>query len=404
MWQSRRQRFVFETKVRLRESVIRCLWLKELPWVHKLKRLQFSVPSPRRSAGRGQFPAAGWTAARWPRPVVTFPYADDFFLSYASSRRGSCWQYRIAVTCRLTRVLCRSMLRGLFHRSCLRTWELHAHFYWRLQIRCRRRIWSYLPWSYSMRQSTPLYINFYRRAVGHFSSDKISFYLGCWGFCYFFWLQSSLPVLEDFNNAHPIVSDIFNWLVLAARRGHIISFCWIPAHVSVKGNEEADELAKTGASRQVTACPVQHRDLFPIIRAAVHVVWQERWNANRATSKMGAITARAMSPWSYAHVQDRCRETALARLRTGHTRLTHGFLMSQGVEPYCNACLVSLTVRHLLVECPSLRELREQCLAQCRGRDGSFSLSLSLALVEEALSPGHEVLKFLQKSGFLYLL
>ena len=70
--------------------------------------------------------------------------------------------------------------------------------------------------------------------------------------------------------------------------------------------------------------------------------------------------------------------------------------MSRGVEPYCDACFVLLTVWHLLVECPSLRELREQYLAQCWGRDGSFSLSLAMG--EEALSPGHEVLKFLQEA------
>ena len=65
-------------------------------------------------------------------------------------------------------------------------------------------------------------------------------------------------------------------------------------------------------------------------------------------------------------------------------------------------CLVPLTVLYLLVECPSLRELREQYLAQCQGRDGSFSLSLALG--EEALFLGHELLKFLQESGFLHLL
>ena len=67
-----------------------------------------------------------------------------------------------------------------------------------------------------------------------------------------------------------------------------------------------------------------------------------------------------------------------------------------------HSSLVPLSVRHLLVECPSLRELREQYLAQCRGRDGSFFLSLVLG--EKALSPGHEVLKFLEESGFLHLL
>ena len=93
---------------------------------------------------------------------------------------------------------------------------------------------------------------------------------------------------------------------------------------------------------------------------------------------------------------------ALACLQAGHVRLTHGFLISRGVERYCDECLVPLTVRHFLVECPSLRELREQYLVQCRDRNRSFFLPLALG--EEALSPGHEVLKFLQESGFLHLL
>ena len=140
----------------------------------------------------------------------------------------------------------------------------------------------------------------------------------------------------------------------------------------------------------------------PTQRSAVHIVWLERWNANKATSKMVSITTRAVSPWSYARVRGCCRETTLARLRMGQTSLTHGFLMFRGVEPYYDDCLVPLTVRHLLVECSSLRELGEQYLAQCWGRDGGFSLSLTLG--EEALSPGNEMLKFLQESGFLHLL
>lgn len=201
-----------------------------------------------------------------------------------------------------------------------------------------------------MRQSTPFTSIFTAELWAILVAIRSLFTLDVGGFVIFTDSRAALSALEDFNNAHPIVSDIFNGLVLAARRGHRISFCWVPAHVSVKGNEEADELAKTGGSGQVTACPVPHRGLFPTIRSAVNIVRQERWNANRATSKMGAITARTVSPWSYAHVRGHCRETVLARLRTGHTRLTHGFLMSRGVVPYCDNCLVPLTVRHLLIE------------------------------------------------------
>ena len=74
--------------------------------------------------------------------------------------------------------------------------------------------------------------------MSHFSSDKITFYLGCWAFVVFTDSTAAMSALEDFSNAHPKVPDIFNWLVLAACRGHKIYFCWVPAQVSVKENEE----------------------------------------------------------------------------------------------------------------------------------------------------------------------
>ena len=64
----------------------------------------------------------------------------------------------------------------------------------------------------------------------------------------------------------------------------------------------------------------------------------------------------------YANVRERRLQTVLARLRIGHTRLTHSYLMSGEYQPYCDDCLVPLTVWHLLVECPSLVELRQRFL------------------------------------------
>ncbi|MPC09761.1 hypothetical protein E2C01_002379 [Portunus trituberculatus] len=38
-------------------------------------------------------------------------------------------------------------------------------------------------------------------------------------------------------------------------------------------------------------------------------------------------------------------------------------------RPYCDDCLVPLKGRHLLVECPSLMDLRQRYLYRCCGRD-----------------------------------
>ena len=52
-------------------------------------------------------------------------------------------------------------------------------------------------------------------------------------------------------------------------------------------------------------------------------------------------------PWLYAHIP-----------RKLEVILTHGYLMSGDYQPFCQDCLVSLTVRHFLIEYPSFEDAR----------------------------------------------
>ena len=44
----------------------------------------------------------------------------------------------------------------------------------------------------------------------------------------------------------------------------------------------------------------------------------------------------------------------LRRLRIGHTRVTHKYLLSGDSQPLCDKCQCSLTVKHILLECCSI--------------------------------------------------
>ena len=182
--------------------------------------------------------------------------------------------------------------------------------------------------------------------------------------------KSVLQSLSGFNPRHPLVLEILEWLLLAKRRGKDIAFCWVPSHVGIPGNEHADVVAKTAATQ---AAPrnfkVPFRDMFPLIKQQVRNQWQLHWeNLHQTNMKMRKITSSSL-PWHY-HPMPRRWETALCRLRIGHTRLTHGYLMAAGPQTFCMDCLVPQTVEHLLVECPSLGDERNTFLAYGKTNSG----------------------------------
>ncbi|MPC77799.1 hypothetical protein E2C01_072266 [Portunus trituberculatus] len=123
---------------------------------------------------------------------------------------------------------------------------------------------------------------------------------------------------------------------------------------------------------------------------------EEMANGGVATSKMEEITTSTIPQWTYFHVRDCRAQTLLARLRIGHTYLTQRYLLTRDLQPYCEDCLV----QHLLVECPSLIELRHRYLYRCRGRDSGVYY-LSMVLRPECLVQGHDVFRGLGESGLL---
>ena len=48
------------------------------------------------------------------------------------------------------------------------------------------------------------------------------------------------------------------------------------------------------------------------------------------------------------------------RLQIGHSRLTHSYLLSGDDSPTCQSCGIQLTVKHILVECANLQDIREK--------------------------------------------
>ncbi|XP_018007020.1 uncharacterized protein LOC108664837 [Hyalella azteca] len=170
--------------------------------------------------------------------------------------------------------------------------------------------------------------------------------------------KSVMQALRVYNSSHPIVLEILKGLVRLAGARRAVSVCWVPGHVGVRGNERADEATIEAASsdQAIHSEQVPCRDHYPI-KASIRHIWQEQWlnvrSKNRTTIK------DCVQELSSSYQKSRKMEVALCRLRIGHTRLTHSYLIERRPMPYCNDCLVPLTVWHIMAECPSHRDKRQ---------------------------------------------
>ena len=52
--------------------------------------------------------------------------------------------------------------------------------------------------------------------------------------------------------------------------------------------------------------------------------------------------------------------TGLNRLHIGHSFLTHSFILRREEAPVCVACGTVITVKHILIECADLLEIRKK--------------------------------------------
>ena len=167
--------------------------------------------------------------------------------------------------------------------------------------------------------------------------------------------QSVLHALKSNASKSLMVEAIKNLMTIAATKTIHINLCWVPGHCGIAGNDKADNKAKSASSnvdilRRVRAIP--HTDMTGIVKAAAREEWQRKWSSAEYQDNKLKEVKPEIGYWNSSSNKNRRIETALTRLRIGHTNLTHSYLMVSGMDPpICNRCNVQLTVKHVLVEC-----------------------------------------------------
>jgi Holliday junction resolvase-like predicted endonuclease len=209
--------------------------------------------------------------------------------------------------------------------------------------------------------------------------------------------KSAIQIIDAINNDHPIATKIQMWIIRLAARKKSVQLCWVPSHINVAGNETADQNARNAAMSddEIDFLHIPHRDYYSTIKKKCTMMWQNEWYSV-TNNKLRSIED-TIRVWLSSQNSVRRVEVVLTRLRIGHTKLTHGFLMESRHQTYCSGCLVPLTVHHILVECPEYSEERRMCFPV----PGQLTISEVLAQPQNGVFNTNRLLQFLRNTNLM---
>lgn len=208
---------------------------------------------------------------------------------------------------------------------------------------------------------------------------------------------SSLQAISALTTKNPLVKQIRCLITTLRKRNLVVKLAWVPSHVGIKGNELADQAAAESLLNDICKKKIPHQDLKPLVKKMFKSKWQFFWDT-QTQNKLHLVQPHIEQTQVPSH-NNRFHGVIQARLRLGHTYLTHGFLLRGEDPPECVACGCQMTVVHLLLECPEFQQQRQLCFKYIYRR--KIPLHLSLLIGDHAIVDFKYVIKFLSLIGVL---
>ena len=137
-------------------------------------------------------------------------------------------------------------------------------------------------------------------------------------FVIFFDSMSVLQAIKAQESKNPLVNRVLQTCQEILYNGKFITFCWIPSHRDITGNEDADRAAKDALSKaQPAHFELPCTDVFIKIQPFVSSLWQKRWD-KEVDNKLHAIMPQIDDKY-YSGCTNRKDEVIINRLQIGHT-------------------------------------------------------------------------------------
>jgi hypothetical protein len=173
--------------------------------------------------------------------------------------------------------------------------------------------------------------------------------------------QSAIAALQNTKSNSKAIHQCWSKLKQLDKT-HKWSLSWVKAHIGIRGNEQADKLAKKGTTFQhkLSTLPIAPRHAINEIVKFTTKNWDIYWNG-RADCRQTKLWLPAPDPKISREILKLNKSDfgLITRWLTGHCFLARHEALLNNEDPTCHLCFLDeQTPWHLLRECPATISVR----------------------------------------------
>ena len=188
-------------------------------------------------------------------------------------------------------------------------------------------------------------------------------------------LSDSLSAIVALENPHRSKNHLV--LKIAAIKNDLpankISIQWIPSHQGIPGNEKADSLAKSSLNLSyITEIGFTPKESYSIIQHKYRKIAQKLCNPCEHDNYI-TFTSPNNDPLPHLSLP-RHEQVIISRLCLRVTKLTHLHIITRSEPEMCQQCQTSLSLQHILLDCPLHENHRSILSSHCTLQNLDFNL------------------------------